>query len=155
MTDRATLSDILRSLSGGALRLDDEGQCIIHDPDGTDFRIEVPAAGDRVYWIAPLGQHRGAQDSAISERLLTAGFLALDTRGAQLSIDPQTREIVLWISLPLAELAPATVEKVTVNFADLAGEWARRLIEWRQAEPSAPSADEFAQASEELISFRI
>lgn len=154
MTDRSTIADMLRDLSDGALQLDDQGQCIIQSPDGIVFRIEVPAAGDQVYWIAPLGPHRGARDGAVSARLLQEGFLALETRGAHLSVDPRAQEIVLWTSQPMAGLAATTFEKVTVNFADLAAHWVQRLAEWRQAEPAAQPEERLPDDAE-MISFRI
>lgn len=154
MSDRATIAEMLRTLSGGALQLDDQGQCVMQDPDGLVFRIEVPAAAAQVYWIAPLGAHRGPRDGVLFERLLKESFLALETRGTHLSIDPRAEQIVLWTSLPIEGLAPASLERMTMNFAEFAAEWARRIAEWRQAEPVAPQDDQMP-GGEDLIAIRI
>ncbi|MBV0913420.1 type III secretion system chaperone [Anianabacter salinae] len=128
MGDRHTIHAHLQSISQGGLSLDEDGQCILQDDSGLVFRIEVPQASDRVFWIANLGRYTpGGADSALLEELMRLNHLGLETKGAQFSLASDEPQVVLWLSQELRLVTEEVFERVTLNFADLAIHWTAKL----------------------------
>lgn len=89
-----------------------------------DERVTVtalsPPESDALYLTASLMEMPSPTSQAFLERLLKMNFLLLDTRGAALSLDDDSRQVHLCICLPFALLDDASLPKVVGGFLETA-----------------------------------
>lgn len=109
--------------AGFPLRLDAEGVGAVGHRSGLDCAIEVDAVRRMVFLTVPLMPWPMEAPDRVAARCLQGHFLGVDTAGGSFAIDDQTRELVLWKSLPLERFDAQTFGEALASFLDVAQAW--------------------------------
>ncbi len=98
-----------------SLEFDDSGMCMLQWKDDLILSLIAPRGSGAVYFSAGLGPVPPGDREAFFERLLRMNFLLLDTNGAALSLDDESREVHLTYVLDLSHFSPETFPDLVAN----------------------------------------
>ena len=114
--------------AGFPLQLDAQGVGAVGHLSGLDCGIEVDEARRLVFLTVPLMPWPSQPPAVLAHRCLQAHFLGLDTAGGSFAVDDQTRELVLWKSLPLERFDAPSFGEELASFLDAAQGWRDDLM---------------------------
>ena len=124
MNERDTLAPGLQALADliglPDLKLDESGMCTLQWNDDVLLSLIVPQGAGAVYFSVSLGPVPPGDREAFFERLLRKNFLLLDTDGATLALDDESREVHLTYALDLNHFSPETFPDLVGNLLQTA-----------------------------------
>ena len=87
--------------------------------ESIDFALQLTTDQSHLLLHSVVGMARESDDAELFRKLLRLNYLGIETQGATLALDETGVNIVLWISLPTADLGPARFDQVIGSFLDL------------------------------------
>jgi hypothetical protein len=110
------------------LEQDDDGLVQLEYNGGITLTLFSPAQSSAIYLAASLMELPTVTSPAFLERLLKMNFLLLDTRGAALSIDEDSRQVHLCLCLPFALIDETSLAGLVVGFLETASQLQSELM---------------------------
>ena len=129
MTDSvADWLQYLSSKTGIALRLDDDGDCVLGYGEDVQVTISSPPRSPFVFLAAPVGSlPSGSGRLTLCEHLLRQNLFFDSTNGAAFAIDGELDRVILNFMMPVASLDSERFENALGIFADTAEQWVSRI----------------------------
>lgn len=126
------VSDWLRDVSSKtdlALRMDDDGDCVLGYGDNLSITISVPPHSPLVFFASVVGDLPAQGDRlALCEYLLRQNLFFDGTNGATFALDGELDRIVLNFAMPIASLEADSFENALGIFAETAEQWAAKIM---------------------------
>ncbi|MEM8795171.1 MAG: type III secretion system chaperone [Pseudomonadota bacterium] len=120
----------------GGLKLDEKNHLILKMDDGPDLHFEYFEEEDILVLASALPSPSGDKKAAVYELLLSANFMWQGTGGATLSINPETKDVIVHHKLDVKRVQEAEMEELVTGFAKLCEYWQQRMDA-----PDLPSDD--------------
>ena len=140
--------DLIRDLSerlglAEAIAVDKEDR-FSFEVDGTDVMVQGMDESSSLAMLADVGSPPPERLEALYLELLKANHLLKGTKGAVLSVDPETLAVTLCRILPLGELTAEGLEGEIGRFVSVLLDWRKKVGEFRADEtPAEPASGDF------------
>ena len=121
------LSSLAEAAGIESLELNDQGVCAFQFGDRVTLCLELPDDSDVLHLYSPICPVPGFGQTLLFRRLLEWNLLGLGTRGASFGIDRNTNQVLLSVSLLMADTSVDRFLNVIGNFAETCERFADEL----------------------------
>jgi hypothetical protein len=137
------LAQLSASMGGSPLTLDRSGICVFKFKDKIEFLLLAPPASESIYMAATLCEVVEDTKAELYEKVLKMNFLLMETAGASLALNDQSRSIVLCYERPRASFSSGKFPEVVSSFLATAERLQQQLEEFVRQAPTEHGVPSF------------